>query len=86
MMRPSTAKAMQQKREANRQHAREQKEAENDDLMIISSMDLNKHQSKGDIPLPRYRSMKMNVHDEAKENESGNRTRTKGNSSGYGAD
>jgi len=42
MMRPSTAKAMQQKREANRMQAREAREDVENDLMIISSMELNK--------------------------------------------
>ena len=54
--------------------------------MIISSMELNKQPSKGDILLPRYRSMKMNINDESKENESANRSRAKGNGSGLGAE
>lgn len=62
--------------------AREAREDVENDLMIISSMELNKQQSKEsrDMPLPRYRSMKVNINDESKEQEAANAYRGKAGS------
>ena len=55
--------------------------------MIVSSMELNKQQSKEskDQPLPRYKSIKSNINEETKGSPGIGYNRAKNNNSGLGS-